>query len=129
MIQQPSPGGEGEPAPRARRERDSVRQVPGVLDELRAEAQLEELGLFGQVAVPDHDDTGEKKRYIQKTEKAKSIFPRSCRRGFVISCCQPGERRSSTQMSDVAATPERKPPHVKYQPKMFENQVGVRDIT
>ncbi len=71
----------------------------------------------------------EKKRYIQKIEKAKTIFPRSCRRGFVISCRQPGERRSSTQISDVAATPERKPPHVKYQPKMFENQVGVSDIT
>ena len=32
-------------------------------------------------------------------------------------------------MSAVAATDERKPPHRKYQPKMFENQVGVSDIT
>ena len=48
----------------------------------------------------------------------------------VISTSQPGTvARSSTQMSAVAATDERKPPHRKYQPKMFENQVGFSAIT
>jgi hypothetical protein len=71
-----------------------------------------------------------KNRYIQKIENAKIILPRSCMRGRVISVSQPGTvARSSTQISAVAATDDRKPPHRKYQPKMFENQVGVSDIT
>src|SRR5262245_7803491 len=71
-----------------------------------------------------------KNRYIQKIENAKIILPRSCMPGRVISAAQPGEvARSSTQISAVAATAESQPPHRKYQPKMFENQVGVSDIT
>ena len=71
-----------------------------------------------------------KNRYIQKIENAKIILPRSCMRGLVISPSQPGDvARSSTQISAVAATDESQPPHRKYQPKMFENQVGVSDIT
>src|SRR5262245_8103379 len=70
-----------------------------------------------------------KKMYIQKTENAKIISPRSFIRGFVISSAQPGERRRSTQTSAVAATAFRKPPHPKYQPNIVEYQVGVSDIT
>src|SRR5262245_46229387 len=70
-----------------------------------------------------------KKMYIQKTENAKIISPRSFIRGFVISSAQPGERRRSTQTSAVAATAFRKPPHPKYQPNIVEYQVGMSDIT
>ena len=47
----------------------------------------------------------------------------------VIWTFQPGERESSTQINAVAATPFKKPAHVKYQPKMLENHVGDSDIT
>ena len=71
-----------------------------------------------------------KKRYIQKTEKAKIILPRSCMRGFVTSASQPGVvARSSTLASAVAATADRKPPQQTYQPKIVEYQVGESDIT
>src|SRR6202008_3430960 len=71
-----------------------------------------------------------KNRYIQKIENAKIILPRSCMRLRVISASQPGVvARSSTHASAVAATPERKPPQRKYQPKMVENQVGFSAIT
>src|SRR5439155_10259830 len=71
-----------------------------------------------------------KNRYIQKIENAKIILPRSCMRSDVISTSQPGVvARSSTHASAVADTPERKPPQRKYQPKMFENQVGFSAIT
>ena len=70
-----------------------------------------------------------KKIYIQKIENANTILPRSCIRARVISTSQPGERRKSTQINAVAQTPQRNPPHPKYQPNMVEYHVGVSDMT
>ncbi len=71
----------------------------------------------------------EKKRYIQKIEKAKTILPRSWKRAWVNSPSRPGLPRWSTESTAVTATAVRKPPQAKYAPKRFENQVGSSDIT